>query len=506
MNRKQSFVSRGVLLAVLLFMLSFSTAAQPVYKIMTYNILNYPGTTAATRNPFYKTIIGAVMPDILVIQEITSQTGVDTFLNAVLRQLDTTYRAGIFIDGPDTDNAIFFKSTHFTFISNTPVITALRDISEFVVVQNFTLDTLYLYSVHLKASSGSANELARAAEVDSLRKRTKTLHSGANYFVLGDFNIYGANEPAYQKLKDTTQNGYFRDVLNMPGTWNNSAYAPYHTQSPRTRSFGGGATGGMDDRFDMILFSQAVADPGGVVYIPSSYTAYGNDGLHFNDSINRPPNNAVGQTIADALHYASDHIPVLASFRFSEIVPVELISFNGIANKDGIELTWSTATETNNSHFEIEKSTGGQPFALIGTIPGAGTSSDKKDYIYLDASTSRGTEYSYRLKQIDFDGGVSYSRILSVVMPVPAVFLVEQNYPNPFNPSTSITFTLNKGAHVAVTIFDVLGSSEITLLNESLEAGKHSVTFNAENLSSGIYLAKIQVENQSAYIKMMLLK
>jgi hypothetical protein len=74
----------------------------------------------------------------------------------------------------------------------------------------------------------------------------------------------------------------------------------------------------MDDRFDMILLSQAVKDAGGITFLDNTYVNYGNDGLHFNDSINRPPNTAVGQQIADALHYGSDHIPVLATFRFEQ--------------------------------------------------------------------------------------------------------------------------------------------------------------------------------------------
>jgi hypothetical protein len=74
----------------------------------------------------------------------------------------------------------------------------------------------------------------------------------------------------------------------------------------------------MDDRFDMILLSQAVNNTGGITFLDNTYLNYGNDGLHFNDSINRPPNIAVGQQIADALHYSSDHIPVLATFRIEQ--------------------------------------------------------------------------------------------------------------------------------------------------------------------------------------------
>lgn len=98
--------------------------------------------------------------------------------------------------------------------------------------------------------------------------------------VLGDFNIYKSSEPAYQRLLDQSTSGYFFDVINMTGTWNNASYAIYHTQSPRVRAFGGGATGGLDDRFDMILFSPAIIQNGGITYVNNSYTVYGNNGLH----------------------------------------------------------------------------------------------------------------------------------------------------------------------------------------------------------------------------------
>jgi hypothetical protein len=138
--------------------------------------------------------------------------------------------------------------------------------------------------------------------------------------VLGDYNIYNASEPAYQALLDINQDGYVLDPINQAGTWhNNPSFASIHTQSTRTRSFGGGSPGGMDDRFDMILISRAVKDTGGIFYITNSYHAFGNDGLHFNDSINAMPNSAVSKELADALQYASDHLPVVAEFIFDEI-------------------------------------------------------------------------------------------------------------------------------------------------------------------------------------------
>lgn len=307
--------------------LSFS---QTQHTIMTYNIMNYPDVDTTARNPYFRTTFASIQPDILVIQEVTSLAGVNGFLSNILNKVSTGYSAGVFINGPDTDNAIFFKNSIFSFISNTPIYTSLRNISEFKLRHISTGDTLIIYAVHLKANQTSVDSLARANEVDSLRKRTATLSPNSNYIVCGDFNIYSSNELAYQKLKNQSTSGYFLDVLNLPGNWNNnSTYSIHHTQSTRIRDFDGGSTGGLDDRFDMILISPAIMNSGGITYVPGSYMSYGNDGLHFNDSINRSPNNAVGQNIANALHYSSDHLPVIAAFTF-DAPYLELVSFKAI--------------------------------------------------------------------------------------------------------------------------------------------------------------------------------
>ena len=305
---------------IFLLLISFPVLAQDTILLMTYNLLGYPGTNSGTRNPYYKTTMTAVKPDVLVIQEVTSQIGIDGFLANVLKPVSPNYNKGAWLDGPDTDNGIFYDSTKFYFISNTRIPTELRDISLFQLKHRVTGDTLFIFSVHLKASTGATNEAQRGREVDAIRSVTNSWPTGRNFLVCGDFNIYGSTEVAYQKLRAVTAGtqGHFIDPIVMTGTWNQSQYAIHHTQSPRTRSFEGGTTGGMDDRFDLILFSQAISDTGGIEFLRNSYKAYGNDGTHYNDSINRPPNTAVGQTIANALHYASDHLPVIAKFVFKQ--------------------------------------------------------------------------------------------------------------------------------------------------------------------------------------------
>ena len=294
-----------------------------IVRIATYNILNY---SDETRNPDFKMVLDEIKPDVVVVQEILTQYGVNVFRSGALGD---EYVAGPFINGTDTDNAIFYKDSLFTLIDNRNISTALRDISEYTLVHNFSGDTLIIYSVHLKASNTETDRQKRLAEVNILRNVTDNLPLGTNFMVIGDFNIYYSNEPAYQKLINQSTTGYFLDT-QPAGNWhNNIAYASLHTQSTCGLLSGcpnGGSGGGMDDRFDMMLFSQAVSDTGGITYVADSYIPFGNDGQHLNNSINDPPFNIITQQVADALYNASDHLPVYADFDFGFISDVEIIT------------------------------------------------------------------------------------------------------------------------------------------------------------------------------------
>jgi endonuclease/exonuclease/phosphatase family metal-dependent hydrolase len=292
-------------------------------KIVTYNLLNYP-LGYNTRNPEFKKVMDDIGPDIVVVQEITSLFGVNAFLNEVLDS--SLFAAGPFLPGPDTESAIFYKDSLISLISHVTIPTVLRDISEFTLYHNFTLDTLIIYSVHLKASQGYTNEQQRLAEVNVLRNVTDNLPVRTNYIVAGDFNIYYAGEPAYQKLINQSTSGYFIDPLPA-GNWHvNDFYASLHTQSTCGLISGcpnDGSGGGLDDRFDMILISQSIYDSTGIFLIENSNKAYGNDGLHFNKSINVAPFIVITQEIANALFNASDHLPVIAEFELETINSVD---------------------------------------------------------------------------------------------------------------------------------------------------------------------------------------
>mgnify|MGYP003863749957 CR=1 FL=1 len=304
---------------VLMFMCISCSAlwAQDTCTFMSYNVLNFDNTGNNKEN-FLITVIESIHPDILVVQELIELSGANRLLDSVILKIDTNYAMGTFINSYDTDNGIYYRKDKFDFISNTPIKTELRDINQFKLIHKSSDEIFYIYSLHLKASSGGENEILRAQEVDSLRKATGLLPDSANFIISGDFNIYGEYEDAYFALLDSSTNGFVVDPLQdvLTSTWNNSINAPYHTQSPRVRSFGGGATGGMDDRFDMMLYSKGINASGGMECLVGSLKAIGNDGNHFNDSINSLPNTSVTVDVANALHYSSDHIPITQQFIF----------------------------------------------------------------------------------------------------------------------------------------------------------------------------------------------
>ncbi|MFN3695149.1 MAG: T9SS type A sorting domain-containing protein [Ignavibacterium sp.] len=180
------------------------------------------------------------------------------------------------------------------------------------------------------------------------------------------------------------------------------------------------------------------------------------------------------------------------NFTIAAAIPVELVSFTATSTEDGILLNWITATETNNAGFTIERGVDSENFSEIGFVGGKGTTTEPTVYSYLDNSAKQGTYY-YRLKQTDYDGTFKYLNVVSVDVALPTKFALEQNYPNPFNPNTIISWQSPVGSHQTLKVYDILGNEVATLVDEYREAGRYNFEFDASNLSSGVYLYKLQV-------------
>jgi len=207
--------------------------------------------------------------------------------------------------------------------------------------------------------------------------------------------------------------------------------------------------------------------------------------------------------------WAEANIPYL-TVTYTYSVPVEMTSFTATAVKDEVKLNWTTATETNNQGFEIQRLQNSkieklQDWDVIGFIPGFGTTTEPKAYEYTDSKLATGN-YTYRLKQVDFDGTSVYSEEVNVVVELPLEYSLEQNYPNPFNPSTTINYTIAEDGFVKLSIYNMLGEEVATIVNTTQKAGKYEVNFNGSNLSSGVYVYRIEAPNFTAARKFTLMK
>ncbi|MBK9334742.1 MAG: T9SS type A sorting domain-containing protein [Ignavibacteria bacterium] len=173
------------------------------------------------------------------------------------------------------------------------------------------------------------------------------------------------------------------------------------------------------------------------------------------------------------------------------ILPVELASFTSSISRNNVTLNWATSSETNNSGFDIERSlVGTTEWTKAGSVTGNGTTTEAKNYSFTERVNTG--KYSYRLKQIDFNGNFEYFNLSSeITVGVPDAYKLSQNYPNPFNPSTKIDYDLPYDGKVSILLYDISGREVANLVNEVKTAGYYTATFNGANLASGMYFYRI---------------
>jgi hypothetical protein len=166
-------------------------------------------------------------------------------------------------------------------------------------------------------------------------------------------------------------------------------------------------------------------------------------------------------------------------------LPVELIRFETKREEGTVVLNWATASEHNNSHFEVEKSIDGTTWTKMATIAGNGNSQKIINYHYEDHRAEMGKIIYYRLKQLDFDGVFEYSFVRMVSDKMEAGTILTSVYPNPTN------------KFLNVKIEDI-GTCQILLIDQSgqikyqIETSQNSETINTSNYQMGIYYVIIQ--------------
>ena len=193
-------------------------------------------------------------------------------------------------------------------------------------------------------------------------------------------------------------------------------------------------------------------------------------------------------------------------------LPVLLSSFTSSVSKNNVTLSWTTEAELNNSGFDVERNAvkNKSAWEKAGFVQGSGTVNEPRSYTYQDKKLNTGN-YSYRLKQIDFNGNYEYFALESdVVISPPNIFSMSQNYPNPSNPKSKIDYQIPVDGKVTIKLYDVIGREALTIVNETKETGYYTAEFDGTNLASGVYFYRIVVEGSSQKfsktLKMILVK
>jgi endonuclease/exonuclease/phosphatase family metal-dependent hydrolase len=308
---------------------------------MQYNLLNY-GNSAnqyAFKDPRLSTIIQHVLPDIFGANEIANSAAHSQHL--LTDVLGTGWTKGNYINSGNEvqTNMLFWRTDKFGLKSQQSICQNLRDIIAYRLYYKDTItvphDTVFLTIMvaHLKASEGTQEEAARAAETQMVVNYLNSLGTQGNYILMGDLNLYTSDEQAYQNvINSPSANSKLYDPINTPGDWgSSSSFASVHTQATRTAQLSdGGVNGGMDDRFDFQLVSGYIMNnTAGMQYISNTYKTLGQDGLHYNDALTDPPtNNSAPANVITALYEMSDHLPVYADYKIHVVGPNSVAEVN----------------------------------------------------------------------------------------------------------------------------------------------------------------------------------
>jgi hypothetical protein len=213
------------------------------------------------------------------------------------------------------------------------------------------------------------------------------------------------------------------------------------------------------------------------------------------------------------MHWVHDNVWSFEVFSFCQgcfcvtfdyQLSVELASLTALPGDNEVTLNWSTASESNNDHFDVERD-----HVKVGEVPATNNAAGSA-YTFTDHSAVNGRIYTYTLVSVDVVGTRQALRDINATPSssnvIVSSYALHQNYPNPFNPETSIDFDLVQDGVAKLAIYNVVGQQVALLVNGRQTAGRHTVVFNGANLPSGVYLYKFEANGFSDTKKLVLLK
>ena len=188
-------------------------------------------------------------------------------------------------------------------------------------------------------------------------------------------------------------------------------------------------------------------------------------------------------------------------------LPVELAGFTAGRDGDRVILTWTTASETNNAGFDVQRSVDGGSFTTIGSREGAGTTTEAQFYRFVDSHLPfEATSVRYRLRQRDLDGTTSFSAVQTVIVAAPQQVTLRAPFPNPSLRQTTIRYQLPKDGTVELSLYNVLGQRIAILVEERQAAGNRQIIVDTSTLGSGVYFVRLRTQDQTVTEKMTVVK
>jgi hypothetical protein len=189
------------------------------------------------------------------------------------------------------------------------------------------------------------------------------------------------------------------------------------------------------------------------------------------------------------------------------VIPVELTTFNAATTTDGIRLSWTTASETNNAGFAVERRIGDDAFARLSFVTGAGTTTEVQSYTFLDRDLPfDADEAVYRLRQTDLDGGESFSEEVAVRVNLPTKLVFHSPFPNPARSKATLRYELPAPAHVKLVAYNVLGQQVAVLVDSPEKAGRKELSFDGHRFASGLYVLRLHVDDTVMTQKVVLVR
>jgi endonuclease/exonuclease/phosphatase family metal-dependent hydrolase len=328
---------KKLLLWLFIILGTFTAKAQDTLTFLQYNLLNYGNfpsycpssiNNVARKTGYIGVIVHYVKPDIFTVNEISGKRSYhDYLLNNGLNTDGVNYYAKAPSLSSQYDylvNMLYYNKNKLGLAAHTIAQAYVRDVDVYkLYYKSANLnqgDTTFIYCVvaHLKAgrdyNGSTTNQDKRKIMARNTMAYIATHSPDNNYMLMGDFNLYTAEEPAFQEfINYSNPKVRFNDPVNQIGDWhNNYNYRMVQSQSTHTIDNGCASSGGLDDRFDFILISNNVKYGNKKVkYVSGSFHVVGQDGKHFNQAVNSSPaNTSVPANVLNALYNNSDHLPV----------------------------------------------------------------------------------------------------------------------------------------------------------------------------------------------------